>query len=333
MKNPKVSFILGIYNAERTLKECIDSIYMQDFPEKDYEIIIGDGGSTDSTLQIVKDFQKNHKNITLFHNPGKLSEGKGMSKDTAVKKAKGDIVVFLDHDNIIMEKDWLRHIIHPFKDKKIMASQSQLSFKEDDTLFLKYINALGVEDPFATPVSLVSQITLNPDKFRIVFGKYYTHTLANNHVLFIGANGCAFRKLVFKKIGGYTRDVDVSASMAEHKMQVAVPIQGRIHHKTSNDMLTFLKKKCLYFYRFINNEYKAKKFRWVPESFNGKLRFAIQVALNLTLIVPSLVATNQIIRSRRLFWILHPFFLFYITLLYGFITLFKIKNFISYARL
>src|SRR3989338_1709394 len=101
MKKPfSVTFILGILNAERTLKECLEGIYNQNYSSKNFEVLIIDGGSTDQTLNIVKDFQKKYKNIRLLHNPRKLSEGKGMSKDMGVKAAKGEILIFLDHDNI-----------------------------------------------------------------------------------------------------------------------------------------------------------------------------------------------------------------------------------------
>jgi glycosyltransferase involved in cell wall biosynthesis len=123
----KVSYVLGILNAERTLKECIDSILMQDFSKKDYEIIIIDGGSKDKTIDIVKSYMKREKCIKLFNNPNKLSEGKGNGKDQGVSRAKGEFIVFLDHDNILTNKNWLKHILEPFNDKSIMASQSLTS--------------------------------------------------------------------------------------------------------------------------------------------------------------------------------------------------------------
>lgn len=331
MVKVEISFILGIRNAERTLEECLESILIQDYPKAKYEIIIVDGNSTDSTLKIVKKFMGKNKNIRLFNNPYKLSEGKGMSKDIGVQKARGEIVIFLDHDNIILDKSWLKNILEPFENKKIMASQSLLQFKEGDSNFLKYVNALGVEDPFAVPYSLVSQVVLNPDKFDIEKGAYYVHELNENWVLFGGANGCALRKKVFSITGNYTRDVDVFARMALRKMKVAVPIKGRIYHATSSNFLNFMHKKGIYFYRFINKEYKEKSFKWVPYGKRGKLKFALMIFYNLSLIGPGYLAYRQVVRTERFFWILHPFLLFYMTLMYGIITLFKLRNFFEYA--
>lgn len=326
----KVSFILGILNAERTLRECLDAILMQEYPEKDYEIIIADGGSKDKTLEIIAEYRKKTNSIRLIHNPHKLSEGRGNGKDMAVEAARGDIVIFVDHDNILLGKNWLREILKPFGNPEIMASQSMLKPRKGDSLFLQYVNALGVEDPFAIPYSLVAQVSLHPEKFRIV-DNYYLYTLNPRKVLFFGANGCAFRKSVFDKIKGYTRDVDVSASMAEYKMNVAVPLKPRVYHKTGSNALEFMKKKGLYFYRFITNEYQDRKFRWIPEDLSGKIRFFLMVCYNLSIVGPGLFALKQFLKSGELFWILHPGFLFFVTLEDGLITLLRFGNFLRYA--
>ena len=328
---PLVSFVLGIYNAERTLRECLDSIFIQKFPLNNYEVIIVDGGSNDSTLDIVKSYMVKYKNINLIHNPYKLSEGRGKGKDQGVDASKGEFIVFLDHDNILEKDSWLKEMLEPFKEKEIMASQSLLKSRKKDTNFLKYINEIGVEDPFAVPHSLVAQISLMPSKFKLEKNKYYIYKLSSNRRLFFGANGCIFRKSVFKKINGYTRDVDVSASMAHKNMSVAVPAFPRVHHKTSNNMLSFLKKKAIYFHRFISNEYKTKSFKWTqignPPS---TIRFFLMVLTNLTILVPLAAVIPKIIQDKKLFWLLHPFYVFFITLLYGFLTITKIKNFFEY---
>jgi glycosyltransferase involved in cell wall biosynthesis len=331
-KKPILTFVLGILNAELTFRECLDSIFMQQFPKEDYEVIIIDGGSTDKTLDIIKEYQKKQKNIKLMNNPNKLSEGKGMSKDIGIKEAKGKYVALLDHDNIIENKDWIKDMIFSLEQSdKIMASQSLLSFRHSDTNFLKYVNAIGVEDPFAIPYSLVAQVSLYPDKFQLIEGRYYIHQLDPKNVLFGGANGCIFRKSVFNIIGGYTRDVDVFACMANYKMKVAISKNSRIYHKTSPELSRHLKKKGLYFYRFINNDYSWKKFNWVKPGIRNKAGFFLMVAYNLSLILPSLFALKKVKETSQGFWIIHPFYLFFITWEYAFITLFKFSNFLKYS--
>jgi glycosyltransferase involved in cell wall biosynthesis len=327
---PEVSFILGILNAEKVIKECLESILFQKFPPEKYEILVIDGGSTDRTLKIVQEASGTHP-IRLFHNPGKLSEGRGMSKDMGVSAALGEIVIFLDHDNILLEKDWLFNILRPFRNPEVMASQSMLQSRKGDGLFLRYVNDIGVEDPFAVPYSLVAQVQLRPGEFPLEEGDYHVHKLNPKKVLFGGANGCAFRKEVFGIIGGYTRDVDVFAAMAEHRMVVAIPLKCRVYHKTGANLLTFLYKKGVYFYRFINSDVSEKKFEWVPKNLKGKLWFASMVAYNLSVVLPMLFSALAAFRTGKLAWLLHPFYLFLITAEYGLITLTKLPNFIRYS--
>ena len=262
----EVSYVLAILNAERTIEECLNSIFSQDYPWEKYEVIIVDGGSDDGTLEIIEKFMKRYKNMRLLHNHRKLSEGRGMSKDMGVTASRGKFVALLDHDNIIMHKDWVKKMLFPFFDNpKIMATQSMLAFEEEDSNFLKYVNAAGVEDAFAIPYSLVAQVVFHPERFELVKGKYYLHKLDKKRVLFGGANGCMFRRETFDIIGGYTRDVNVSASMADFGMFFAVVKAARIHHKTGSNFLTFLKKKITYFHRFISYGYKEANFKWVPD--------------------------------------------------------------------
>ncbi|MSS74676.1 glycosyltransferase [Candidatus Pacearchaeota archaeon] len=328
-QKPRISFILGILNAERTLAECLDSI-LQQKTKIPYEIIVVDGGSTDTTLSIIRKYQKKVPSIRLYHNPARLSEGKGMSKDMGVQKAKGEIVIFIDHDNILLESTWLTSLLAPFTDQTIMASQSLLASHKEDSLFLTYVNEIGVEDPFAIPYSLVAQVQLNPSRFRRE-NAWYTYVVSAYFPLFGGANGCAFRKEVFDRIGGYTRDVDIFASMGEQAMRVAIVPQAHVHHKTSASFLSYLYKKGVYFNRFISQDYTHKKFNWIPDSLRGKVWFASYVFLNLTFLWPISWSFFRFIRNPRLFWLLHPGYLFIITLEYCFLSLLKFPNLLRYS--
>ena len=61
--NKKVAVLISTYNGEKYLKEQFDSILKQTYPN--IEIIVRDDGSKDSTLEIIKEYQKKHSNIIL----------------------------------------------------------------------------------------------------------------------------------------------------------------------------------------------------------------------------------------------------------------------------
>lgn len=88
----KISIILPVYNEEKYIKEAIQSVLAQSL--SDFELIIVDDGSTDSTLEIINSF--NDKRIRLIT---QSNQGPGASRNRALEIASGDYVMFLDGDD------------------------------------------------------------------------------------------------------------------------------------------------------------------------------------------------------------------------------------------
>lgn len=93
----KISIIIPVYNAEKTLNKCLDSIINQTY--KNLEIIIINDASIDSSLDIIKKYEKENKNIILINN--KENKGIGYSRNNGIKKASGDYISFIDSDDYI----------------------------------------------------------------------------------------------------------------------------------------------------------------------------------------------------------------------------------------
>ena len=91
---PKVSVIIPIYNSQKNLKECLNSVINQTL--KDIEIICIDDGSTDKSLKITKDFAKNDNRIIILTQQNK---GAGSARNLGIEKASGDYLAFLDSDD------------------------------------------------------------------------------------------------------------------------------------------------------------------------------------------------------------------------------------------
>ncbi len=94
--NPKFSVLIPVYNVEKYLAECIDSVLNQTYDN--YEIILADDGSTDNSFEICKKYESEHRNISAYK---KENEGPFKTRLFLLSKAKGEFVVFLDSD------DWL----------------------------------------------------------------------------------------------------------------------------------------------------------------------------------------------------------------------------------
>ena len=93
---PLLTVVIPVYNVEKYLKRCIESILIQEW--KHYDILLVDDGSTDNSPQICEDYAKAYDIISVIHKEnGGLSE----ARNTGISNAEGEYVYFLDSD------DWI----------------------------------------------------------------------------------------------------------------------------------------------------------------------------------------------------------------------------------
>ena len=105
-----ISIISPVYNMEKYLEDCIKSILSQDYA--DFEVLVVNDGSSDSTLEILRKYEQQDSRIRVFD---KINEGQGVARNYALQFAKGDYVLYLDPDDWL-EEGALRKIYNKFKE-------------------------------------------------------------------------------------------------------------------------------------------------------------------------------------------------------------------------
>ena len=109
-KRPKVSIIIPVYNGEKVLKRCIDSILSQSYT--DFELIIINDGSTDKSIEIINEYKEKDCRIKVIDNENKgVSETRNIGIDHAV----GEYIQFIDCDDYI-NKDMLMNAVESIED-------------------------------------------------------------------------------------------------------------------------------------------------------------------------------------------------------------------------
>ena len=96
---PLVSILVPVYNVEKYLRKCLDSLLNQTYPS--IEIILINDGSTDSSLEICQEYADKYKNIYVY-----TYENKGISttRNRALDQMHGDYLMFVDSDDFIAKK-------------------------------------------------------------------------------------------------------------------------------------------------------------------------------------------------------------------------------------
>lgn len=91
-----VSVIVPVYNADRYIDDCIKSILAQTYPY--FEIICVNDGSTDKSLSLLKKYRQQDSRVRIFN---KINSGVSSSRNLGIKKARGNLVSFVDADDIL----------------------------------------------------------------------------------------------------------------------------------------------------------------------------------------------------------------------------------------
>jgi glycosyltransferase involved in cell wall biosynthesis len=99
MKNARVSIIIPMYNASRFIIETLESVLDQTY--KDWELIIVDDGSSDTSVERVQEFMSGHPGTArlLFHQH-KENSGTSASRNLGLRHAQGELICFLDADDV-----------------------------------------------------------------------------------------------------------------------------------------------------------------------------------------------------------------------------------------
>jgi glycosyltransferase involved in cell wall biosynthesis len=128
MGDVKVSVIIPVYNCEKYLKQCLDSVTGQTL--KEIEIICVDDGSTDTSLQILKQFENGDSRIKVIQ---QKNAGAGAARNNGLSVAKGEYLSFLDSDDFF-EPDMLEKAYNQAKhgSAQVVVFGSDQYYEETD---------------------------------------------------------------------------------------------------------------------------------------------------------------------------------------------------------
>lgn len=131
----KVSVIIPVYNVEKYLRECLDSVVNQTL--KEIEIICINDGSPDNSLAILQEYAKRDSRFVIVDQE---NQGVGRSRNTGIRKARGEFVCFMDPDDWYPEPDILETLYSTAKRERVCICGGSLEEHKPDGTVVRDFN-------------------------------------------------------------------------------------------------------------------------------------------------------------------------------------------------
>lgn len=211
----RVSVVVPAYNASATVEECLQALARQSLPSSEYEVIVVDDGSSDSTRATAARYGV--EVLTQDH------QGPAAARNLGAAQARGEIVLFTDAD-CVPTSDWIESMLLPFGDDQIAGAKG-VYHTHQKKLVARFVQ-LEYEDKY--------------DLMR-----------KERYIDFIDTYSAAYRKEVFNHNEGFDpafprasgEDVEFSYRLAERGYRMVFVPQASVYHRHVDSLWDYLRRK------------------------------------------------------------------------------------------
>jgi len=260
------SVIVPVKNGSSSITKTLSALSNQSL--KPLEIIVVDDGSTDDTIEKVKQFPS----VKLI---SQNSMGPASARNNGAQKAKGEFFVFTDAD-CVPEKNWLEEMLAPFSDERVAGVQG--AYKSDQKELMARFTQIEVEHR-------------------------YQKMLSSNSIDWIGSYSAAYKGKVFLELNGFDKefrkasgeDPDLSFSIQEHGHKLAFNPKAIVYHTHPVSLLKYLRKKFQHAkWRVLL--YKRHATKAVSDSYTPQaLKLQIALTWVLSIIAPASLVYRELV--------------------------------------
>jgi glycosyltransferase involved in cell wall biosynthesis len=213
-----ISIIIPVFNSEKTIRYTLEGLENQTI--RDFEVIIVDDGSTDSSSKLINDFfSQNKYKATLMH---QKNAGPAKARNLGALKADGEILLFLDSDCVTPD-NWIKEMIWPLGNN-VVGSNCGYKVRNAQYLIARYID------------------------YEIA---YRHKKLKNKKINTVGTYSACILKRVFKEIGGFDttykhasgEDFDLAFTISKLKYEFVFTDRTFVYHFHPETLKKFLKQQ------------------------------------------------------------------------------------------
>lgn len=322
---PTLSIITVARNCERLLQKCYKNISEQDYPKDRIEMLLIDGGSIDKTKEMADSYGARVIN-------GGFHENQEARRYVGFLNARNEILVYIDADNFLPNRNWLREMVVPFlEDNEIIATQTlRYGYDKEQTTLNRCFALFGACDPVAFYLGKTDRLPWFTERWDLLgdivyeTDSYYKIRFNPEFFPTIGCNGFLVRKNVFRKLNCRPEDflhTDVHYDLMKMGLNNYGIVKTTIVHATADTFIKFIKKRMRYMqthHRQLGTHRRYKVFDSTRrEDVLNLIKF---VGFACTFFKPFYDSIKGYLKVKDIAWFMHPFVCTGFVFAYGYST-------------
>jgi glycosyltransferase involved in cell wall biosynthesis len=277
---------------------------------KAIEVIIVDGGSTDDTFEVIKNYNKKLI-IKLFKTGIKDQEPK---RAIGIEKASGKYIASIDPDVYLTDKKWLTKMINPLEiDKSLVGSQTlYYEYSKEETAINRYFALFGINDPVAFYLNKADRIPYFENKWlfnkNFVDKKTYFEVNFERNIPTMGCNGVVFRSSIYKKFANKKTffHIDIIQDMVDSGYKKFAIVKNSVLHSTGETFCKSIVKRVNYMNLHFHK--RRGERRYLVFDINSKrdvFNLVKFVFYTLTIVQPIYLSIKGYRKIKDIAWFLH----------------------------
>jgi len=255
-----VSIVVPMYNEEKTVGKCIESLLNQSYSSHNYEIIVVSDGCNDNSEEIVRNIMKfaNKFDIKMVRQE---NQGAAAARNFGAKSSRGAIVLFIDAD-CIADFRWIEEMIKPLSKNNVAGVQGAYKTKQKE---------------------IIAQLS------QIEFEERFIKLQQTEYVDFVGSFSAAYKREVFEKFNGFdtkfvmNEDVDLAYRISSDGYSLYFNPDAVVSHLHPESLSKYIRLKFwrgfwrTILYRKFRN--KAIKDSYTPDSLKIQVLLIFPIIL------------------------------------------------------
>lgn len=315
---PSISIIIPTYNESERIRDCLDSIRRQNYPEDRIEILVVDDYSMDDTVEIAKKYSVK----VLYNGSRNIERGKSIG----LQNAQGELILLMDADNVLVSSECIPKAVEAFACHPDLVGAQMVWFEYDqeDYILNRYCALFGVNDPLAFYLHKRGFLMHTESEWIIpetlvdeTDGYFLVHYSIDN-LPTLGSQGYMTKRELLLQVDykPYLFHMDSIYELVEKGHTKFAMMKFEVGHKYVSTVAGFYRKlkRNLDLFLLLRNR---RKYTWKT----NRMRFALAVLSMVTVVRPLYDSLKGYIKKPDIAWLLHPFFCLTVPVMYAFIVI------------